>query len=66
MGVWFGRTQVELAAGGGASVLLLRGRPLGEPIAHYGPFVMNTFQEIRQAVADYEAGRLASPPASVA
>lgn len=66
MAVWSGRTQVDLAASGGASVLLLRGRPLGEPIVHYGPFVMNTFQEIRQAVADYEAGRLASPPASVA
>jgi quercetin 2,3-dioxygenase len=66
MGVWSGRTRVELAASDGASFLLLRGRPLGEPIVHYGPFVMNNFQEIKQAVADYEAGRLATPPASVA
>ena len=36
------------------------GRPLGEPIAQYGPFVMNTEQEIYQAVADYRAGRLAA------
>jgi quercetin 2,3-dioxygenase len=34
-------------------------------IVHYGPFVMNNFQEIKQAVADYEAGRLASPPGSM-
>ena len=39
--------------------LLIAGRPLGEPIAQYGPFVMNTEQEIYQAVADYRAGRLA-------
>jgi quercetin 2,3-dioxygenase len=66
MAVWSGRTRVDLAASDGASFLLLRGRPLGEPIAHYGPFVMNTMKEIKQAVADYEAGRLATPPASVA
>jgi hypothetical protein len=40
--------------------LLIAGRPLGEPIAQYGPFVMNTEQEIYQAVADYRAGRLAA------
>ena len=39
--------------------LLIAGRPLGEQIAQYGPFVMNTEQEIYQAVADYRAGRLA-------
>ena len=39
---------------------LIAGRPLGEPIAQYGPFVMNTEQEIYQAVADYRAGRLAA------
>ncbi|MEY6430824.1 pirin family protein [Thioalkalicoccus limnaeus] len=54
-------TPIELEADAdGARVLLLAARPLGEPIAHYGPFVMNSRDEIRQAIADYEAGRLAA------
>jgi quercetin 2,3-dioxygenase len=44
-------------------VLLLGGLPIGAPIAHYGPFVMNTRQEIIQAIEDYEAGRLGIIPA---
>ena len=44
-------------------VLLLGGLPIGAPIAHYGPFVMNTRDEIIQAVEDYEAGRLGIVPA---
>jgi redox-sensitive bicupin YhaK (pirin superfamily) len=43
----------------GAKALLVAGRPLGEPIAQYGPFVMNTGEEIYQAVSDYRDGRLA-------
>ncbi len=39
-----------------AQVLLLGGQPLGEPISRYGPFVMNTRQEIVQAVEDYQSG----------
>ena len=42
--------------------LLLTGRPLGEPIARYGPFVMNTEAEIHQAFEDYRAGRMGFIP----
>jgi len=44
-------------------VLLLGGLPIGEPIAHYGPFLMNTRQEILDAIDDFNAGRLGRIPA---
>lgn len=43
-----------------ARVLLIGGRPLNEPIARYGPFVMNTPEEIREAFEDYRSGRMGS------
>ncbi|KAF0808360.1 pirin [Alcanivorax xiamenensis] len=54
--------QVSLVAGrDGARLLLLAGRPLGEPVAQYGPFVMNTQEELEQALQDYRNGTLTEP-----
>ena len=44
-----------VAGADGAEVLMLQARPIGEPVAQYGPFVMNTREEIEQAFADYRA-----------
>jgi redox-sensitive bicupin YhaK (pirin superfamily) len=52
---------VRVQAGdNGARVLLLAGKPIGEPMVQYGPFVMNTREEIEQAIADYQSGAFAS------
>ena len=53
--------RIEFTAGlEGARLLVLAGRPLREPIVQYGPFVMNTKEEIEQAIRDYQNGELAA------
>ncbi len=50
--------RLALTAESAVSLMLLAGEPLREPIAHYGPFVMNTKLEIEQAIQDYQEGRM--------
>ena len=47
-----------LAGAEGARFIVLAGRPLNEPVVQYGPFVMNTREEIEQAIRDYQSGEL--------
>lgn len=49
--------DVTLEASSDATVLILSGEPIDEPVVMYGPFVMNTEDEIRRAVADFQSGR---------
>lgn len=53
-----GESVVLVAGSDGAKFLLLAGKPLREPVVQYGPFVMNTREQIEQALADYRDGRL--------
>ena len=54
--------SVTITTEKGAELLLIGGVPLNEPIARYGPFVMNTMGEIRQAMIDYQTGRFGEIP----
>ena len=57
---------VNIRAGAeGARFILVAGRPIGEPVVQHGPFVMNTREEIEQAIADYRDGKLVQTRATM-
>jgi redox-sensitive bicupin YhaK (pirin superfamily) len=57
IGVLTDGDSVRLASASGARLILVAGKPLREPVAKHGPFVMNSTDELHQAFADYQAGR---------
>jgi quercetin 2,3-dioxygenase len=58
-----GGSNVDLFSAGEAELLLLGGRPHNEPVYAYGPFVMNTEQEIENCYRDYKSGKMGNPDA---
>jgi quercetin 2,3-dioxygenase len=61
--VVLGREGDDVELAGEATVFVMNGAPIDEPVVGYGPFVMNTTREIQQAYADFHAGRLGTIPA---
>jgi len=56
-----GEEEISIRAERDAALLVLTGEPLNEPVVGYGPFVMNTREEIHQAYADFQRGRFGTP-----
>ncbi len=56
-----GESDVNLFSAGDAEILLLGGKPHNEPVYAYGPFVMNTEDEIRKCYSDYQSGKMGNP-----
>ncbi len=57
-----GGSEIRVAAGADSTILVLSGVPIPEPIAGYGPFVMNTRQEIETAMDDFRLGKFGQMP----
>lgn len=55
--------EIKLEASGDASLLILSGDPIDEPVVMHGPFVMNTTDQIRQAMVDFQSGKFGDIPA---
>ena len=55
---------LEASAHEPLDVILMGGQPIGEPVEQYGPFVMNTREQLQQAFDDYQRGRLGVVPAN--
>jgi redox-sensitive bicupin YhaK (pirin superfamily) len=56
-----GDSRINLFAVNGAEILVAGGKPLNEPVYSYGPFVMNTEEEIQRCIRDYQAGKMGNP-----
>lgn len=66
MAILGGGDGVQIESDEKAELLLIGGQPLGEPVARYGPFVMNTRAELMEAFADFRAGRMGNIRADIA